>query len=164
MAFLNQKDTVSQRGSQVTSLIVKVNLNTGADKLFVQVNPPTVNMGKICAKYEIVRENAKSIRNYGVQEYAHDSTMLIDEKLAVEIADKIIEKYRDGLSYINAEWKGNAELEPGEIFTSFDLREKQKAAIENRDPVKTLYECLSNEVKFDGGYKQTTKARQSNST
>jgi len=145
-------------------LMLKTKTNNslnGVEKIFVTINNGDINeKSKGYIKHEVIRENVNSIRIFGIQEYIHDSNMLIDEKLAIDIAEKIIKKYKDGLSYINSEWKGNAELEPGDMFSSYDMREKQKATSEGCPLECTQYECLSNEIKFDGGYKQTTKARQ----
>ena len=74
--------------------------------------------------------------------------------------DKIVAKYKDGLAYIDASWKGDAALEPGETFQSYDMREKRLAMRKKRTPSFKNYECLSNEIKFDGSFRQKTKARQ----
>ena len=106
------------------------------------------------------RENQDSIRTYGVREYTHPASKLVSRNLAERMAEQILSKYANGLSYVNANWKGDIGLELGQVFDSYDLQEKRRAMTDNRQPQITEYTCLSNEISFDGVLRFQTKARQ----
>ena len=66
-----------------------------------------------------------------------------------EIAEKILNKYQDGVAFVDTEWKGNAELQLNDRFVGQSILEEEGQ----------VYECLSNEISLSNGFRQTTKGR-----
>ncbi len=75
--------------------------------------------------------------------------MIYDSENAERIANAIIERYGNGIPFIETEWRGSPNLELGDILESFTRQAK----------THINYECLSNDITYNGGLKVKTKAR-----
>lgn len=76
--------------------------------------------------------------------------MIFGKESANVVAERILKKYGNGVPFIETEWRGSPMLELGEKLISFSLK----------DPSPVAYECLSNDMSYDGGLKVKTKARK----
>lgn len=100
---------------------------------------------------QAVYDDKDSQKHNGVAEFELKSDKLIfGETKAKEVANKILTKYCNGVPYIETEWRGSPMLDLGESLSSFSLK----------DPSEVRYECLSNDMSYDGGLKVKTKARK----
>ena len=66
-------------------------------------------------------------------------------------ANEILTKYKNGVTYIDSEWKGDTDLELGDVFFGKSLHEKTQFGTE--------FECQSNEIKFDSALRERTKGK-----
>ena len=120
-------------------------------------------------------DNAKSIKINGLCEYnrkafclgyypvIEDGEIKKDENDAErivyethdcgnEFAKKILDKYKDGVTYLDAEWKGDIDLGLDSKFTA-------KSRYDDANMTE-VYECLSNEFKFSDKFRQKTTGRE----
>ena len=65
------------------------------------------------------------------------------------MADNILKKYSGGVTFVDTEWKGDAEM---------TLCDKFNAKSQHEDEART-YEMLSNEMSLGNGFTQVTKGR-----
>ena len=77
-----------------------------------------------------------------------------------EFVKKILDKYKNGVTYVDAEWKGDPDLTLNNTIEA-PLKNKFTAKSQYDDAEMTeVYECLSNEFKFSGNFRQRTKGRE----
>ena len=94
--------------------------------------------------------NDTSQKHNGISEFELQSgNMIYDSENAERIANAIIERYGNGIPFIETEWRGSPNLELGDILESFTRQAK----------THINYECLSNDITYNGGLKVKTKAR-----
>ena len=73
----------------------------------------------------------------------------------MDMANNILGKYKDGVEFVDVEWKGNASLTLGDEFV----------AQSQHSDVAKIYEVLSNETTLNSrGFRQITKGRAINET
>jgi len=108
-------------------------------------------------KASFTLENTQSIRIHGVKEFTYDATLMVAprENTAPHairtMAQFILDKYGEGLSFVDAEWKGDVNLE---LSDNFEAR-----SIHDKDSKRKIYECLSNEMSLGRNFRQVTKGR-----
>jgi len=104
---------------------------------------------------------SNSVGINGLREYDYKAGLFVtNDRQAVPqpilgMVDNILYKYRDGVDFVDAEWKGDADLKLGDKFDSYSVHED----IENNPNAVQTYECLSNEMTLSNGFRQTTKGR-----
>ncbi|MCL2234369.1 MAG: hypothetical protein FWC02_01660 [Firmicutes bacterium] len=108
-----------------------------------------------------VSVSEQSIRLDGLVEYDYKASLFATSNrqsvpLPVSgMANNILRKYINGIDFVDAEWKGDANLELGSVFNSHS---SHRDAVTNQKTSQT-YECLSNEIRIDNGFRQVTKGR-----
>lgn len=128
---------------------IKLNRKT-RETQYVKIIPADGCRKKLTAAKYVYNEKNSQKKN-GVAEFELKCDKLIfGEDKAKEVAEKIVKKYGNGVPYIETEWRGSPMLELGEKLISFSLK----------DPSPVAYECLSNDMSYDGGLKVKTKARK----
>ncbi len=91
-----------------------------------------------------------SILNYGVVEYSHTASELVQSYEQAEyMATMLINKMKAGEGSITAEWRGNPELEVGLVYSLTDRFGDEEELV-----------CESNKFSYDGGLKQETRGRK----
>lgn len=70
-----------------------------------------------------------------------------------QIASKILEKYKFGVTFVDAEWTGDYNL-------SLDSNFRAKSQYDE-DGIEEIYECVSSEITYDTRFKQKIKGRES---
>ncbi len=92
----------------------------------------------------------ESILNYGVVEYSHTASELVQSYEQAEyMATVLINRMRAGEGSITAVWRGNPNLEVG---AAYDLTDRFG------DKERLL--CEYNKFNYDGGLKQETRGRK----
>ena len=138
------------------------------DKLTVSYNQIRIDMGKDVEgkqyikiipngeeKYKQVKADTLydeyiSQKHNGISEFELQSgNMIYGRDKADQIGKKITERYGNGLSYIETEWRGSPYLELGETVTGYSRKDETTAE----------YECLSNDYTYNGGLKVKAKAK-----
>jgi|GEM_PF-881192 len=110
-------------------------------------------------KASFVLRNKASIDMHGLHEYNYDATLFATAQTSrvpsviSAMAQLILDKYSDGVNFVETEWKGDAELKLDNIFYAESIHEREQGI---RTP---KYECLSNELTLEGGFRQATKGR-----
>lgn len=145
------KEKISDNKLEVIYNQIRIKLNRKTKETqYVKIIPADGCRKKLTvAKYVYNEKNSQ--KKNGVAEFELKSDKLIFGKdNAKAVADKILKKYGNGVSFIETEWRGSPMLELGEKLISFSLK----------DPSPVAYECLSNDMSYDGGLKVKTKARK----
>ena len=70
-----------------------------------------------------------------------------------QMGQKILEKYKLGVTFVDAEWTGDYDL-------SLDTMFQAKSQYDD-DGVEEVYECISSEITYDTRFKQKIKGRES---
>lgn len=92
----------------------------------------------------------ESIRLYGVVDYAHPTSELVQSYSQAEyMATLLLNRMRAGKGTITTVWRGNPELEVGLAFDCFD-----------RFGDKETLLCEYNKFTYDGGLKEETRGRK----
>ncbi len=99
---------------------------------------------------KITKRDEDSIEFYGVSEYSHPSSELVQSHEHAEyIATVLLKKMQAGQGTITTTWRGNPELEIGLEYDCIDrFGEKQRLL------------CEYNKLSYDGGLKQETRGRK----
>jgi len=120
----------------------------------IQTESPSYK--KVKAYFSVCDED--SIRSYGLSEYKYDAAIYATTNttrvppILEAIANRILAKYKNGVDFVDTEWKGDIRLGLSDEFVAHSLHEEPARAKE--------YECLSNELSLDsGGFRQVTKGR-----
>lgn len=66
--------------------------------------------------------------------------------------DKILDKYKNGVTFVDAEWTGDYNL-------SLDSNFQAKSQYDE-DGIEEVYECISSEITYDSRFKQKIKGRE----
>jgi len=66
--------------------------------------------------------------------------------------DEILDKYKNGVTYVDAEWIGDYDLSLGDNFSA-------KSQYDD-DGIEEIYECMSSEITYDTRFKQKLKGRE----
>ncbi|MCL2797029.1 MAG: hypothetical protein FWD58_03120 [Firmicutes bacterium] len=93
-----------------------------------------------------------SIVKNGLKELKCGAGATMTKKLAEDNAENILKKYASGISFLISDWRGDYTLEVGMTFKG----DGEDNAVEEKNKRKT-FECLSNEMVLDGGFKAKTK-------
>ena len=97
----------------------------------------------------------ESVAINGLHEFTVDADYFVTSESRVpqhivDIADNILDKYCQGVQFVETTWKGDPDLRLGDKFLAKGLHEKDAR----------LYECLSNEFSLSSsGFRQATKGR-----
>lgn len=98
----------------------------------------------------ITAQDEESILNYGVVEFSHPTSELVQSQEQAEyIASVLIKKMHAGEGVITTMWRGNPELGLGERYDATDRF---------GDDVELV--CEYNKFSYDGGLKQETRGRK----
>lgn len=99
---------------------------------------------------KITKRDEESIEYYGVSEYSHTSSELVQSHEHAEyIAAVMLKKMQAGQGSISTTWRGNPELEIGLAYDCIDrFGEKERLL------------CEYNKISYDGGFKQETRGRK----
>ncbi len=81
---------------------------------------------------------------------SNNSLQLLD---CSQIASKILEKYKFGVTFVDAEWVGDYNLT---LDTKFQTKSQY-----DEDGIEEVYECISSEITYDSRFKQKIKGRES---
>lgn len=107
------------------------------------------NAIEINSRTVMVRDE-ESILNYGVVEYSHTASELVQSYEQAEyMATVLINRMRAGEGSITAVWRGNPNLEVGAAYDMTD-----------RFGDKERLLCEYNKFNYDGGLKQETRGRK----
>lgn len=125
--------------------MVKNNANAAQTALItVSGNALEINSRTVTVRDE------ESILNYGVVEYSHTASELVQSYEQAEyMATVLINRMRAGEGSITAVWRGNPELEVGAAYDCTDRF---------GDTERLL--CEYNKFSYDGGLKQETRGRK----
>lgn len=125
--------------------IVKNNSSTQQNAILtISGNAININSRTVTVRDE------DSILNYGVVEYSHTASELVQSYEQAEyMATLLIKKMRAGEGSITAEWRGNPELEVGLLYSLTDRFGDKEDLV-----------CESNKFSYDGGLKQETRGRK----
>ncbi len=80
---------------------------------------------------------------------SNNSLQLLD---CSQIPSKILEKYKFGVTFVDAEWTGDYDL-------SLDSNFQAKSQYDE-DGIEEVYECISSEITYDSRFKQKIKGRE----
>lgn len=80
---------------------------------------------------------------------SNNSLQLLD---CSQIASKILEKNKFGVTFVDAEWTGDYDL-------SLDSNFQAKSQYDE-DGIEEEYECISSEITYDNRFKQRIKGRE----
>ncbi len=125
--------------------IVKNNSSTQQNAILtISGNAININSRTVTVRDE------DSILNYGVVEYSHTASELVQSYEQAEyMATMLINKMKAGEGSITAEWRGNPELEVGLVYSLTDRFGDEEELV-----------CESNKFSYDGGLKQETRGRK----
>ncbi len=70
-----------------------------------------------------------------------------------EISNKILQKYKYGVTFVDAEWTGDYNLT---LDSNFCAKSQY-----DEDGLEEVYECISSEISYDSRFKQKVKGRES---
>ena len=101
-------------------------------------------------KSNYLRDERDSIMKYGFKEFKCSASASMNKEQAEKNAEKILSKYKSGVAYLETNWKGNDELKVGMTFKG----DKESEAAEKE---RQTFECLSNEMVLNGGFRTKTK-------
>ena len=84
----------------------------------------------------------------------------VDDK-ALAAAKDIVNEYRDGREYVEAEWAGNPGLTPGKTFVASEpVRSITNAGVSTQyTGASSAYVALAGEIRLEDGLRMKTKAR-----
>ncbi len=80
---------------------------------------------------------------------SNNSLQLLDSS---QIASKILNKYKNGVTFVDAEWIGDYNL-------TLDSNFSAKSQYDD-DGIEEIYECMSSEITYDAKFRQKTKGRE----
>lgn len=101
-------------------------------------------------KSSVLQEDFSSQAQNGVKAFEVGCGNLItSNETAKAIAQKLINNYSKGKTYIESTWIGSPQMHLGTVFNSHAVNDSTQT-----------YECLSNEFTITGGMRLKTKARQ----
>lgn len=134
-----------ESGVNSCTCVVKNNANASQSALItVSGNAININSRTVTVRDE------ESILNYGVVEYSHSASELVQSYEQAEyMATVLINRMRAGEGSITAVWRGNPELEMGAAYDCTD-----------RFGDKERLLCEYNKFSYDGGLKQETRGRK----
>jgi len=111
-----------------------------------------------CSGYYPAMENGKIVK--AKDENEEEYIVYETHDCGQEFVRKILDKYKNGVTYVDAEWKGDPDLTLNNTIEA-PLKNKFTAKSQYDDAEMTeVYECLSNEFKFSGNFRQRTKGRE----
>lgn len=92
----------------------------------------------------------ESIANYGIIEYSHPTSELVQSYAQAEyMAKLLLDRLRAGEGSITTVWRGNPELEVGLGYDCTDRFGDKESLV-----------CEYNKISYDGGLKQETRGRK----
>lgn len=120
--------------------------------------------------YSLVKNNlskqADTIDKFGLRQFDYKAgNLLLNPKINIggareedkvfnyeEMVEGILQKYKLGVTYMDAEWTGDYNLTLGSDFLSISQYDE--------DGIEEVYECISSEITYDTRFKQTIKGRE----
>ena len=125
--------TVSNTSGEYVTAIITISGNA------IEVNSKKIN-----------KQDAESVDNFGVVEYTHPASELVQSsEHAVYIADILLGKMKANQGNITTTWRGNPALQLGDSYECEDRFGDSNKLI-----------CEYNKFSFDGGLKQETRGRK----
>ena len=125
--------TVSNTSGEYATAIITISGNA------IEVNSKKIN-----------KQDAESVDNFGVIEYTHPASELVQSsEHAVYIADILLGKMKANQGNITTMWRGNPALQLGDRYECEDRFGDTNKLI-----------CEYNKFSFDGGLKQETRGRK----
>lgn len=127
---------------------------------------------RLCSKkrYSFVKNNiinrAETIDKYGLRDFNYKAeNLLLSPKINIgepydeskvfnyqNKVGKILNKYKNGVTFVDAEWIGDYNLTLGSNFFA-------KSQYDD-DGIEEIYECMSSEITYDTRFKQKLKGRE----
>ena len=125
--------TIRNSSASTASALITVSGNA------VEVNSTTISV-----------RDEDSISNYGVVEYTHPASELVQSQEHAEyIGSVLLSKMRAGEGVVTNTWRGNPGLRLGDVYES-----------EDRFGDEGQFVCEYNKFTYDGGLKQETRGRK----
>ena len=98
----------------------------------------------------ITKRDERSVEDYGVVEYTHPTSELVQSVEHAEyIATVLLKKMQAGAGVITQTWRGNPALELGHKYKSYDRFDSKSDLL-----------CEYNKITYDGGLTQETRGRK----
>ncbi len=116
-------------------------------------------------------EQAETIDKFGLREFAYKAgNLLLNPQNQIcksllnnsannfqlfdctQMGQKILNKYKFGVTFVDAEWTGDYDL-------SLDSNFQAKSQYDE-DGIEEIYECVSSEITYDTRFKQKLKGRE----
>ena len=98
----------------------------------------------------ITKREQKSIDDYGIVEYSHPTSELVQSSARAEyIASVLLQKMKAGEGVITQNWRGNPSLKLGQTYKSIDRFDTEGNLL-----------CEYNKITFDGSLNQETRGRK----
>lgn len=133
--------------SGVNSCVCTIRNNSNTEQtaiITISGNAININTRTVTAR------NEESIANYGVIEYAHPTSELVQSYEQAEyMANLLLKRLSAGEGSITTVWRGNPDLEVGAVYDCTD-----------RFGDKERLLCEYNKFSYDGGLKQETRGRK----
>lgn len=125
--------TIENKTSKIASAVITVSGNA------IEINTK-----------KHTKRDEKSISNFGVVEYTHPTSELVQTQERAEyIAKILLNRMKAGGGVITQEWRGNPTLELGSCYKSVDRFGEENELV-----------CEYNKFTYDGGLRQGTRGRK----
>ncbi len=109
-------------------------------------------------KQEVVK-NEETIEKFGLRKFDYKAGNLLLAGAANNqvfnyqtIVDGILNKYKNGVTFVNAEWSGDYDLTLGNNFSAKSMYDE--------DGVEEVYECTSSEISYNTKFRQKITGRE----
>lgn len=115
-------------------------------------------------QYKLVKSNyiktENSVDKFGIRQFDYKAgNLLLNYEYVNNIFDfkaivnGILNKYKNGVTYVDAEWTGDYNLTLDADFCAKSQYDE--------DGIEEVYECISSEISYDSRFKQKVKGRES---
>ncbi len=109
-------------------------------------------------KQEVVK-NEETIEKFGLRKFDYKAGNLLLAGAANNqvfnyqtIVDGILNKYKNGVTFVNAEWSGDYDLTLGNNFSAKSMYDE--------DGIEEVYECTSSEISYNTKFRQKITGRE----
>ncbi len=133
----------------------KPNTNYGNTELIVSV----VSNNQFELKKNTVTKNEETIEKFGLRKFDYKAGNLLLAGAANNqvfnyqtIVDGILNKYKNGVTFVNAEWSGDYDLTLGNNFSAKSMYDE--------DGIEEVYECTSSEISYNTKFRQKITGRE----
>ena len=142
-----------------------VNEITDFDSLLLEIIPQSGSFKVLKEdKYTYQADDGMaSIKKNGVCLLEYPSSPFIDADAAKRIATSIINKYNDGVGYVETDWAGTPELAISDVINCYSLQDIKNGAgtsSAETDTNQYAYESYSNEFTINSGLRVKSKLRK----